>query len=776
MVWWFVVQLIITIAMMLWARSKRKDTEDTRDATLSSFNFSMVRYGVPLPIVYGYARVGGLVIDQGDFRVVEKQEEYGGGGSLGGSATQTWFEYRIRQQIAITAGTTDGLVWYEIGTNVKDVNYTRSGEYVSLPASDIVLSGRFYWGGEQSLDEYLDGYFGHNGNTPNYKCITYAVFDFDLGTMAQPPSSTYIVKRYVNLLPIAAQIGDDANPAQIIYDIIVNGMYGLRYPLTKINTQSFIDVGTTLLAEGLGASITLGPGEGLDLKSSIDTILEWIDGAIVDDEGLLTLKLRRFDYVVANITEITAADIAKGSIVMRRPGIYNTKNAINFSWNDRTRKGEKGSIALDDAANLVKTTMVRAADYDFSIQTNKVTAEKVAARLLRASSYPIATLELILKDKTKMSTLAVFDVFKLNYSKFGIASRVFRIINKTYQTDRTCKIEALEEFNAAVPAINTQDGEQGPWEDTLVRDENWTAIFFENEFRGVYAGIKRSNVNSDFIGVMIKASSTSLFVEPSVFLGVNVVGTLKTAITSYDTEMSINKLRDFAFSSLTASEFAAGTYAFKIDNEIIYARVGESTGYGYDFFELYRGAEGTDPAQHDAASDVVYLIPGSKIQVPTDAPAGLYTLTITPAYPYRGVLLEDSAYAITQEFTYQSLLNRLLKPANIQIDSQGNINTFISNSNVTFNWRETSHQGGAGLDGAGMRAPNQYTDEVLGFKIEVLNEALELKATYTTTDPTWEYTYAQRTTDGIGVNSFYIRIYQTNSWTSGYTEYHAVAI
>jgi hypothetical protein len=121
---------------------------------------------------------------------------------------------------------------------------------------------------------------------------------------------------------------------------------------------------------------------------------------------------------------------------------------------------------------------------------------------------------------------------------------------------------------------------------------------------------------------------------------------------------------------------------------------------------------------------------------------------------------------------------RPLPVVNIQIGYQGNNNTFISTSDVTFNWRETSSNGGAGTDGAGSREAGDFVSERDTFKIEVYNNFLTLVSSYTgITTIQWQYNYSSRVSDGINGDSFYLRIYQIkDNWNSKYKQFHAVSV
>lgn len=93
-----------------------------------------------------------------------------------------------------------------------------------------------------------------------------------------------------------ATIGVDANPAEVLYDLITNKYYGLGRSPTRIDLQSFIDCAVTLRTEAFGISFVID--KPVDAKSVIDQILETIDATLATDPttGKLRLKLIRADY------------------------------------------------------------------------------------------------------------------------------------------------------------------------------------------------------------------------------------------------------------------------------------------------------------------------------------------------------------------------------------------------------------------------------------------------------------------------------------------------
>jgi hypothetical protein len=677
-----IVMLVINTALMVWSMAQSKDAASPKDATLGEFLFAYTKYGTQIPIVYGWARVGGVIIDQADFST-HKQTESHDTGSMSSDVKTYQYIHRIRQQVAITAGMTDALVWYEIGTQVNTVGWDCGGTmYIDFPESDTkpIRSGRLYWGRDQDIDPILDSLYSHDTHTPAYKGITYAIYHFNLGVMTSPYPTSYIIQRYVNVLDCETTINGDANPAQILYDVIYNGLYGLRYPTNLMNKESFEIAGTVLNTEGHGASLTIGPNEGLDLKGTIETVCDWIDGTIREKNGLLELKLKRFDYDVATIPSVTATDVAKGTMMLQRPGPYGTKNVINFTYKNRDRQGESDSVTYDDLANINATSAVRVAEFDYPIQTTRQLANQVALRLLRQNSYPRANCEFILKNNTLINTLFAYDVFKLTYPRFDIENVVYRLVSKTYLEDKTCKIEALEDFAYTVQTmLERLGGTTPPSERGAITDPNPIAWVGESSYKCLYF-IGGKSTFCDLIGFNLSSDSEFLTQTP-LFVSDNVIGktnAIEGVLGATDTSMQLDFYDDsFTLNALGDVAYYQGGYTIMIwsgdgsDLEIMYARSATYIDNGrIEIFPgliyyystgvvsgLLRGQEGTTPRTHPQGSYVAYMQSDCFLRVHPWVTAGSYNITATPVYMTAGYRWVDSANAITVNYNYQDSCN-----------------------------------------------------------------------------------------------------------------------
>ena len=115
-----------------------------------------------------------------------------------------------------------------------------------------------------------------------------------VGTSQYIKTLSFIVRRCPDPFGMGAataNLGGDANPAFMIYDLMTNPVYGVGTPSSRFDIQSFKDAATTLKDEGMGMSEQIDTAAQAD--ALVSDILRHIDGVMYVDPqtGLWTLKL-----------------------------------------------------------------------------------------------------------------------------------------------------------------------------------------------------------------------------------------------------------------------------------------------------------------------------------------------------------------------------------------------------------------------------------------------------------------------------------------------------
>ncbi len=74
LVLWLINIALLGLGFLLF-RPKRQEPQKS---PLAEFKMSAVKVGATIPVVFGIAKVGGLIIEWGDWQVVAHKTEYGG--------------------------------------------------------------------------------------------------------------------------------------------------------------------------------------------------------------------------------------------------------------------------------------------------------------------------------------------------------------------------------------------------------------------------------------------------------------------------------------------------------------------------------------------------------------------------------------------------------------------------------------------------------------------------------------------------------------------------
>lgn len=247
----------------------------------------------------------------------------------------------------------------------------------------------------------------------------------------------------------------DANPADCLYELLTNSLWGIKIPESLIDFDSFKNAQKALFLDGLGFSaIWDTPKEVIDV---INEILNYMDGVLYTDlkTGLITLKLARDDY---KIDDLLLFDQSNAEITSySRAAWSETTNEVRINYIDRRVQGstigslgtifkEKPAIAQDLANFRIQDSIV-STNIDYVGLSNGITASRLAYRDLRIISTPL--IKLTLEVSRKGSQLRPGDLFRLNWDDFNIKieNQVFRVLKIRYGTlsNSIVEIEAVED-------------------------------------------------------------------------------------------------------------------------------------------------------------------------------------------------------------------------------------------------------------------------------------------------------------------------------------------
>lgn len=222
------------------------------------------------------------------------------------------------------------------------------------------------------------------GTQPGYRNISYIVLkDVNFGTQPSPPNLLFLVKRYPNQLTLTTHsVSEDAVLPEVIYDVLVNTVYGMGMNPGSIDKASFESIAEDLIVEGHGVSPVLD-GEQ-DVKQFLVDLLQYSDLAFGrDTSGRITLN-RLQDAQAKAIDPNAFLDRLDREVAQWSETWVETR--LEFS--DREAKGETRTVTYHDLAAEVNAGHSRYREFRRPFFTRVELAHKHASQLGRAGGIP----------------------------------------------------------------------------------------------------------------------------------------------------------------------------------------------------------------------------------------------------------------------------------------------------------------------------------------------------------------------------------------------------
>jgi hypothetical protein len=669
---------------------------------------------------------------------------------IGSQIKITTYTYRIRTAYAITYGPIDEFIRFDYNSDYKTYYAARSGSVLNLNTSENVLSGQIWWGNaSQGTSPNLS--VMHEGM--NYNNICYGDFHLDLGSSPAMPAVAFTVTRYYAPdLPKGYSWGSitgsssGMNPAVMLYDLLTNQVYGYGLSADDIYIDSFVGASNQLANEDLTCSTVIDTAE---VYAVVRAVLDWIDGELIyrEDVGKIALRLRRKDYTLDQLVQVTASDIRAQTFDLQRPSWYATKNVVYVNFNDINRECDQNLVYAEDLANYNMTGNQRVQEFNFNIFTEGSMAQKVATRQLHRHSYPWAkvTFECF---ADKGDALKVFEPFWLQHDYYGVAA-VFRITEKRRQGPNIWKIECVEECFCANSAFAAGVDEPYPIVPYVTPQSiDWDYRILNSYYRGYLVLGYSNDQTTDVI-------LDSFVVESDVGLSTcdyACVGRLVNPVTSgHDATLYVQKDKHFQ------DDFSTVGYVL-IDDEIMKIDSASETTDQVTYLSsnAHRALEETTQANHSVGAKV-FALDCRAFVASNMIPGHTYTMSITAHYMYP-ILWFDSDDAVTYEIVWEPLTDM---PKNPVIQSHSSDNYL---QDITFTWKAQNRAAPIPTPCSGLTAYPQTdsVDQILGYKICQCHQGAGTTSLLTTyIDPgttSYTSTRAERIAAGI-CTSFRFEVY-----------------
>lgn len=330
------------------------------------------------------------------------------------------------------------------------------------------INGPFtvYWGREnQPADPYLETIYGRSHRWPGvfHAVMGNASTRFYQAANNPAPYPLKVLARRTAwwttaLSPLGqtageATLGYDANPIEILYDILTNQKYALGRPASLFDTAEFIAAAEALRDEQISATkIGFGISVGLQspekARETLEQINQHVDGVFRfnPNTGLIGYKLIRDDYDPDTLEIITESEAEEISVTKghSKSTINNVVVKFNRIENSTDRRGMlEDSVTVNDPANYAMTGSVRTQEFDFPFITDPEIAVYVAQRVLRAGSYP--QVKVSWRMNRKGHNILRGEVRRIQFPSIGIATMIVRIVDVNYGnfTDNRITITAV---------------------------------------------------------------------------------------------------------------------------------------------------------------------------------------------------------------------------------------------------------------------------------------------------------------------------------------------
>lgn len=257
------------------------------------------------------------------------------------------------------------------------------------------------------------------------------------------------VEKLYNLLVhgvwILGRIGDDCNPAEVIYEILINSDWGCNYDanIDVIDMDSLLMLGATCEEEGLGISCFIN--NTAQAYVYIDKILNHINAVKYDSNvtGKLTFKMIRNDYEVQKLKIFNPSNCE--SLDFTRIDWSETASSVSVNFTLAENKYIEAQLVVSDVANPLITNLYNEFNIDGTYFTEPKNARIMAQTQLLSAAYPLSAVNFVCNRYGY--DLNIGEPIVVNWDFYGISKQIFRVTDIDYGTltDGKITITAMED-------------------------------------------------------------------------------------------------------------------------------------------------------------------------------------------------------------------------------------------------------------------------------------------------------------------------------------------
>ena len=424
----------------------KSSTITSAEERILSLQVQQSSQGLTLPVIYGRTRVAGNLVWYGDFVTIEHKTTTRQGGKGGGGVTQEdiKYTYEAAVMLALCEGEIQGVgrIWRE------------KEKFDSLAQLRLTL---MRGGDEQPLWTHLQQ-AKHQDQALNYSGTAYLCSpNYELTKSAQIYQHNFEV---IGKLGYSGNI-PDANPREIVLDLLTNQRYGCGFPSQNIgDTDRYSNY-----CRAVGIFLSPAYTEQGEAQRNISELLEQTNSAAVFSQG--RLKIIPYGdgsysgngavYVADNkaIYDLTDDDFivsgAEDPVKVERKTNADAFNQIQVEYLDRNNDYNVAIAEVKDQANIEQYGLrPKDAVKMHGICDGKV-AQKVAQQLLQRALYVRNEYEF--KLGWKYCLLEPMDIVTLTDAGLGLDKTPVRITEIEEDEEGVLSIKA-EDYPVGVYTVS----------------------------------------------------------------------------------------------------------------------------------------------------------------------------------------------------------------------------------------------------------------------------------------------------------------------------------
>ena len=664
---WFTLIMWVVFFVATELLKPKPELEDTKPAGLGDFKFPTATEGRGVPLLWGTVRIDGSnVVWYGDLRQ-EAIEEKIKTGMFSSETIVKGYTYSLGIQFALCRGPLTGPHDAFLRMWVGD---KRVFNATVTAGNDIVVSRLFLFGGNdlgnggfegtwkfhggaanQAVSTYLEGHQDEGGDTPAYRGTCYLAPSTKrayLGNSTSIKVQKFEVRRIPDglALPTGHEFinSADANPMNVLYEIMTDVDWGLGYDATEIDTTNFTAAAATLFTEGNGFSMLLD--RKMEASELIRLVEKQIEGVMFFNQqtSKWQMKLIRSDYTPAAVPNINVANMAKDDWTFSRGSWEGTTNIVRTQFTDRNDEYKTTFGLAQDTANIRIQGVNVSSTVNYPGVKDATLANNLAWRDLRTLSYPLAKATIIVDRE--FWDVNPGDPLTFTHASLGIVEMTMRVQRIGYGQleDNKIRLDLVQDvFYSSAPSFG-DPGATGWSEpaDTLVAFPTAQQRAFEAPralvrrdpvtagalVPKIYAMARRNNAEAKFDIRERNASGTpaGAFQTAGTIYSFLKIGQLTAALNTKSAyPLSLLNITDnpdsetdllaaFGTAATTTELGTEFTNLVLVDDEfMLVTSVVAAGGTTVDMENVYRGALDSVQADHAINSDVFIITSGAGI-------------------------------------------------------------------------------------------------------------------------------------------------------------------